>query len=45
MDFISFVNMIDIMTCIISVETKDDGSYGDIRIVTGNAPISLPSKM
>lgn len=38
MDFISFVNMIDIMTCIISVETKDDGSYGDIRIVTGNAP-------
>ena len=38
MDFISFVNMIDTMTCIISVETKDDGSYGDIRIVTGNAP-------
>lgn len=38
MDFISFVNMIDIMTCIISVETKDDGSYGEIRIVTGNAP-------
>ena len=38
MDLISFVNMIDIMTCIISVETNEDGSYGDIRIVTGNAP-------
>lgn len=38
MDFKSFVDMIDVMTCIISVETKDDGSYGDIRIVTGNAP-------
>lgn len=38
MDLISFVNMIDMMTCIISVETKEDGTYGDIRIVTGNAP-------
>ena len=38
MDFKSFVDMIDVMTCIISVETKEDGSYGDIRIVTGNAP-------
>lgn len=38
MDLISFVNMIDISTCIISVETNRDGSYGDIRIVTGNAP-------
>ena len=36
MDLQSFVDMIDIMTCIISVETKEDGSYGDIRIVTGN---------
>ena len=36
MDLQSFVNMIDVMTCIISVETKADGSYGDIRIVTGN---------
>ncbi|MBR3247150.1 MAG: GGDEF domain-containing protein [Clostridiales bacterium] len=36
MDLQSFVDMIDVMTCIISVETKDDGSYGDIRIVTGN---------
>lgn len=36
MDFQSFVDMIEVMTCIISVETKEDGSYGDIRIVTGN---------
>lgn len=36
MDFQSFVDMLDVMTCIISVETKEDGSYGDIRIVTGN---------
>ena len=36
MDFKSFVEMIDVMTCIISVETKEDGSYGEIRIVTGN---------
>ena len=38
MDFKGFVDMIDVMTCVISVETKEDGSYGDIRIVTGNAP-------
>ena len=36
MDLQGFVNMLDISTCIISVETKEDGSYGDIRIVTGN---------
>ena len=36
MDLQSFVDMMDTMTCIISVETKEDGSYGDIRIVTGN---------
>ncbi len=36
MDFQSFVDMMDVMTCIISVETKEDGSYGEIRIVTGN---------
>ena len=36
MDLKNFVNMIDPMTCIISVETNEDGSYGDIRIVTGN---------
>ena len=38
MDFKSFVDMIDVMTCVISVETKDDGSYGEIRIVDGNPP-------
>lgn len=37
MDLQGFVNMLEIATCIISVETKDDGSYGDIRIVTGNS--------
>ena len=36
MDFKQFVDMIEIMTCVMSVETKEDGSYGDIRIVTGN---------
>ena len=36
MDFKSFVDMFDVMTCVISVETKEDGSYGEIRIVTGN---------
>ena len=36
MDLQGFVNMLDISTCIISVETKEDGSYGDIRIVAGN---------
>ena len=37
MDLQSFVDMIDVATCIISVESKEDGSYGEIRIVTGNA--------
>ena len=37
MDLQGFVNMLEVATCIISVETKDDGSYGDIRIVTGNS--------
>ena len=36
MDFKSFVDMFDVMTCVVSVETKEDGSYGEIRIVTGN---------
>ena len=36
MDFTEFVNKIDPMTCVISVESKDGKSYGDIRIVTGN---------
>ena len=36
MDLQGFVDMLEVMTCIISVETKEDGSYGDIRIGTGN---------
>lgn len=36
MDFKSFVDMIDPMTCVLSVEAKEDGSYGEIRIVDGN---------
>ncbi len=47
MDFKSFVDMIDVMTCVISVETKEDGSYGEIRIVDGNpsyiASIEVPN--
>ncbi|MBR5974227.1 MAG: GGDEF domain-containing protein [Clostridiales bacterium] len=38
MDYKEFVDMFEPMTCIISVESKGDGSYGEIRIVTGNAP-------
>ncbi|MBO7515057.1 MAG: GGDEF domain-containing protein, partial [Lachnospiraceae bacterium] len=36
MDFQAFVDSIDVMTCVISVEMKEDGKYGDIRLVTGN---------
>ena len=36
MDFQSFVDKIEPMACIISVETFSDGSYGNIRLVTGN---------
>ena len=36
MDFQALVDGIDMMTCVISVEMKEDGNYGDIRIVTGN---------
>ena len=36
MDFQAFVDCIDVMTCVISVEMKEDGKYGDIRLVTGN---------
>ena len=47
MDFKSFVDLIDVMTCVISVETKADGSYGEIRIVDGNpsyiASIEVPN--
>ena len=38
MDFQKFVDGFKTMTCIISVEILDDGSYGAIRIVTGNKP-------
>lgn len=48
MDFKSFVDMIDVMTCVLSVETKEDGSYGEIRIVDGNpsyiASIEVPNE-
>ena len=36
MDFQKFVDNIDTMTCVISVEMKEDGNYGDIRLVAGN---------
>ena len=36
MDFQSFVDKIEPMTCIISVEKFSDGSYGNIRLVAGN---------
>ena len=36
MDFQSFVDRIEPMTCIISVEKFPDGNYGNIRLVTGN---------
>ena len=36
MDLKPFVDQIEAMTCIMSVEEKEDGSCGEIRIVTGN---------
>jgi len=36
MDLQQFVDQIEAMTCIMSVEEKKDGSCGEIRIVTGN---------
>lgn len=36
MDFQSFVDKIEPMTCIVSVEKFSDGSYGNIRLVAGN---------
>ena len=36
MDFKAFVDTFNTMTCVISVEKFSDGSYGNIRIVTGN---------
>ena len=47
MDLQQFVDQMDVMTCIMSVEEKADGSCGEIRIVTGNkayiASIENPS--
>ena len=36
MKFQEVADSIAAMTCIMSVEKKEDGGYGDIRIVTGN---------
>ena len=36
MNFQEYLETCDSMTCIMSVEKKPDGGYGDIRIVTGN---------
>ena len=38
MDFQTIVDGFSTSTCIISVEKKPNGSYGQIRIVTGNKP-------
>lgn len=36
MDFQSFIDSYLAMSCVISIEKKNDGEYGDIRIVAGN---------
>jgi len=36
MDFQKIADSIGAMTCVVSVEKRADGGYGDIRIVTGN---------
>jgi diguanylate cyclase (GGDEF)-like protein len=36
MDFQKVADSIGAMTCVVSVEKRADGGYGDIRIVTGN---------
>ena len=38
MNWNSFVDRFDQMTCILSVEKKPDGGCGTIRIATGNKP-------
>ena len=38
MDLQQLVNSFEPMTCIMSVQVFDDGSYGNIRIVCGNKP-------
>ena len=36
MDFQKVADSIGAMTCVVSVEKRPEGGYGDIRIVTGN---------
>ncbi|MBP5580159.1 MAG: GGDEF domain-containing protein [Ruminococcus sp.] len=36
MDFKGYLDSCDSVTCVMSVEKKPDGGYGDIRIVAGN---------
>lgn len=36
MNFDEYLNACDSVTCVMSVEKKPDGGYGDIRIVAGN---------
>lgn len=36
MDFQKVADSLGALTCVISVEKREDGGYGDIRIVTGN---------
>ena len=36
MDWRAFADHFDVMTCVISVEKKEDGTCGTVRIVTGN---------
>ena len=44
MDFQAFVDSIDAMTCVISVEMLDNGHYGDIRLVAGNKALASVRK-
>ena len=43
MDFQSIIDSYLAMSCVVSVERKSDGGYGDIRIVAGNAAFRFPS--
>ena len=42
MDFQEYADIYDAPTCIISVEKKSDGGYGDIRLVAGNKQYTDP---
>ena len=42
MDFQEYADIYDAPTCIISVEKKTDGGYGDIRLVAGNRKYTEP---